>query len=187
MHPKQLAGILTHAVRFVQVVVINISCYIVLSDPTMTPDEIETRLREFESLCRARGLPLTVQRRAILKAVLQRDDHPTADQIHANVKKRIPELSRTTVYRVLETLVGMGLIRQLHHPGASARFDGKIHRHHHLVCIHCHAVMDVENPAIDELNLSLTKKHGFEIQDFSVHFIGICAKCRPKAAKRKRK
>lgn len=152
----------------------------------MTPDEIDARLREFESLCRARGLPLTVQRRAILTAVLQRDDHPTADQVHAPVKQQIPGLSRTTVYRVLETLVGMGLIRQLHHPGASARFDGKIHRHHHLVCTHCHAVIDVESATIDELNVSLTKKHGFEIQDFSVHFIGVCAHCRQKTAKRQR-
>ncbi len=152
----------------------------------MTPDEIENRLREFESVCRARGLPVTVQRRAILKAVLQQDDHPTADQVHAIVRKKIPELSRTTVYRVLETLVGMGLIRQLHHPGASARFDGKIHRHHHLVCTVCHTVIDVENSTIDELNLSLTEKHGFDIQDFSVHFIGICAQCRPKSPKRKR-
>lgn len=152
----------------------------------MTPDEIDARLSEFEALCRARGLPLTVQRRAILTAVLGRDDHPTADQVHVLVKRGIPGLSRTTVYRVLETLVGMGLIRQLHHPGASARYDGKIVRHHHLVCTHCHKVIDVENPALDELNLTLTKKHGFEIQDYSVHFIGICAKCRPKGTKRQR-
>jgi len=152
----------------------------------MTRDEIDARLREFESLCRARGLPLTVQRRAILTAVLERGDHPTADQVHAVVKKGIPGLSRTTVYRVLETLVGMGLIRQLHHPGASARYDGKIQRHHHLICTHCHAVIDVENSALDELNLSLTKKHGFEIHDYSVHFMGICAKCRQKSTKRQR-
>ena len=152
----------------------------------MTPDEIDSRLREFAALCRARGLPLTVQRRAILAAVLERDDHPTADQVHVLVKKGIPGLSRTTVYRVLETLVGMGLIRQLHHPGASARYDGKIERHHHLVCTHCHTVIDVANSALDELNLSLTKKHGFEIQDYSVHFMGICAKCRQTSTKRQR-
>jgi Fur family transcriptional regulator, peroxide stress response regulator len=152
----------------------------------MTPDEMESRLRELAALCRARGVPLTIQRRAILRAVLERDDHPTADQVHERVKGQIPGLSRTTVYRVLEMLVDMGLVRQLHHPGASTRYDGKTHRHHHLVCTRCHKVIDVESPAIDELNLSLTKKHGFEIQDYSVHFIGLCATCRQRAAKRQR-
>ncbi len=152
----------------------------------MTPDEISGRLHEFEALCRAQGLPVTVQRRAILVAVLGRNDHPTADQVHALVKLQLPGLSRTTVYRVLETLVDMGLIRQLHHPGASARYDGKIQRHHHLVCTHCHAVIDVESAALNALNPEVTGKHGFEIQDYSVHFIGLCAKCRAKRTKRRR-
>ena len=71
----------------------------------MTPDGIAQRLQEFEALCRERGSPLTVQRRDILKAILERDDHPSADQIYETVKDRIPGLSRTTVYRVLDTLV----------------------------------------------------------------------------------
>ncbi len=152
----------------------------------MTPDAVEARLREFAALCRAEGLPLTVQRRAILRAVLERDDHPTADQVHERVREQLPGLSRTTVYRVLEMLVEMGLVRRLHHPGASTRYDGKTHRHHHLVCLRCHAVVDVDEPAIDELNLMLSKKHGFEIQDYSVHFSGLCAACRRRAATRKR-
>ena len=146
----------------------------------MNQDEIEARLRIFESLCRERGLPLTVQRRDIFKAVLQRDDHPTADQIHDAVKDRIPGLSRTTVYRVLETLVELGVIRRLHHPGGTARFDGKVHRHHHLICRSCQEVIDIETKRFDKLKLAPSQQHGFEIEDFTVHFVGICSECRLK-------
>jgi Fur family peroxide stress response transcriptional regulator len=146
-------------------------------------ESIEVRLRQFESLCRERGLPLTVQRREIFKVVLERDDHPTADQIYEAVKDRIAGLSLTTVYRVLETLAGVGVIRRLHHPGASARFDGKIHRHHHLVCKRCHQVTDVDSRSLDDLTLPSGECQGFEIEDYSVHFTGVCEECRRKESK----
>jgi Fur family peroxide stress response transcriptional regulator len=141
------------------------------------PNEIETRLGQFEALCRQRGLPLTVQRREILRAVLGRDDHPTAEQVYDALKGRMAGLSRTTVYRVLEMLVGLGMIRRLHHPGSSARFDGKTGRHHHLVCRSCHRVIDVASQGLDHLELPPGKRHGFQIEDYSVHFIGVCAEC----------
>lgn len=144
----------------------------------MNQDEIEARLREFESLCRGRGLPLTVQRREVLRGVLERDDHPTADQVYDAVRKRIAGLSLTTVYRVLETLVGLGMIQRLHHPGPSARFDGRIRQHHHLVCKGCSQVIDVESRELDGLTLPASQRQGFEIEDYSVHFIGVCAGCR---------
>jgi Fur family peroxide stress response transcriptional regulator len=140
--------------------------------------EIESRLKQFESLCRERALPLTVQRRDILRAVLERDDHPTADQVYDAVKDGIPGLSLTTVYRVLETLVGLGVIRRLHHPGASSRFDGKVHRHHHLICTKCQKVVDIESPSLDGLELPAGYEKEFELDDYAVHFFGICGACR---------
>jgi Fur family peroxide stress response transcriptional regulator len=142
------------------------------------PNEIETRLGQFDSLCREQGLPLTVQRREILRAVLERDDHPAAEQVYDAVKDRIAGLSRTTVYRVLETLVGLGVIRRLHHPGASTRFDGKTVRHHHLVCKTCDRVIDISSRGLDDLELPPRQRHGFQIEDYSVHFVGVCAECR---------
>lgn len=149
----------------------------------MASNDIEDRLRQFESLCRERGLALTVQRREILKAVLERDDHPTADQVFDSVKDHIAGLSRTTLYRVLETLIDLGVIRRLHHPGSSARFDGKITRHHHLVCKTCDRVIDIESRTLDSLQLPSKQRRGFQIEDYSVHFTGVCAECRRRASK----
>jgi Fur family peroxide stress response transcriptional regulator len=135
-------------------------------------------MREFEAMCRAGGVPLTVQRRVTLEVVLERDDHPTADQVFDSVKRRVPGVSRTTVYRVLDTLVEMGVIRRLHHPGPTARYDGKIKRHHHLICKKCNKVIDIDNARLDRLRAPEEMPQGFEIEDFSVHFMGVCADCR---------
>ncbi|MBN2475829.1 MAG: transcriptional repressor [Pirellulales bacterium] len=125
---------------------------------------------------------MTVQRRYILEAVLTRADHPTADQVYESAKDRVPGLSRTTVYRVLDVLVGLGVIRRLHHPGANARFDGRISRHHHLICKKCQRVVDVESRNLDDLELPPNQRHDFRIEDYSVHFLGVCAECDREAA-----
>jgi Fur family transcriptional regulator, peroxide stress response regulator len=147
----------------------------------MQPDQIANRLSELKTLCRSKGVALTVQRRVVFQAVLERDDHPTADQILEMVTDRVPGISRTTVYRVLDTLADMGVIRRLHHAGASARFDGKIRRHHHLICRSCHKVIDLEDQKLDRTRVSHVVSEGFEVQDFSVHLIGTCSECRQAA------
>jgi len=137
------------------------------------------RLRRFEEACRTRRLPLTVQRRAIFEAVLDNADHPTADQVYQAVLARIPGVSRTTVYRVLDALVDVGVIVKACSPGAAARFDAMTARHHHLVCLRCEKLIDVVDERLDrQIRLPDVRPHVFQIQDFSVHFHGICADCR---------
>ena len=147
----------------------------------MNPDEKRTRLLRFEALCRERGLALTSQRRRIMESILVRTDHPTADQIYEDVKEHLPGISRTTVYRVLETLVGIGAISKVCSPGSATRFDPLTRRHHHLVCMHCDRLIDVEDAALDAaVERAKVKAKAFEIEDFSIHFHGICAACQKK-------
>ena len=151
----------------------------------MKSDEVRTRLDEFETLCRQRRFPLTVQRRDILQALLERDDHPTADQLYESLAERIAGLSRTTVYRVLGLLVAMGVVRRIHGSGTAVRFDGRVRRHHHLICSRCDRVIDVCDAVLDELPLPQSGTEGFEIDDFSIHFTGTCAACRDSKAEGK--
>lgn len=144
----------------------------------MNAQQIAKRVKQLEALCRQQGVPLTVQRRAVLEAVLERDDHPTADQVVEIAKDRVPGISRTTVYRVLDMLADTGLVRRLHHPGPAVRYDGEAHRHHHLICKICLHVIDWEDARLNRLRPPDVADSGFEIEDFSVHFMGICEKCR---------
>jgi len=135
------------------------------------------RLQGFEFEFRRRGLPLTTQRRVILEELLERRDHPTADQIFETVREKLPSLSRTTVYRVLEALVDVGAARRVLHPDAVARFDPVTDRHHHLVCERCGALVDLSDEAVARIGLPDTGGVGFQITDYSISFTGICATC----------
>ncbi len=135
------------------------------------------KLAVFEAECRKRGLAVTVQRRAVFETLSARRDHPTADQVYDAVKGRIPGLSRTTVYRVLETLVEAGFLRKVHHAGGVARFDPVTHRHHHLVCEACGRLVDIGDEAVPALRLPEARGSGFRIKDYSVSFLGLCGAC----------
>ena len=87
--------------------------------------DVGDKLKTLEDLCRQRRIPLTTQRHMVLEVLLQRYDHPTADEIFEVVRERSRRTLRRTVYRVLDTLAELGLIRRVHHPGPTTRFDAE--------------------------------------------------------------
>jgi Fur family peroxide stress response transcriptional regulator len=143
----------------------------------MTLTSNQDRLSAFEQECRRRGLALTVQRRAVFEELSTRRDHPTADQVYDAAQRRLPGLSRTTVYRVLETLVGTGFAQKVHHPDAVVRFDPVTGRHHHLVCEACGSLVDVDDSVVPRVRMPDPTETGFQIRDYSVSFSGLCSNC----------
>ncbi|MBP7147625.1 MAG: transcriptional repressor [Acidobacteria bacterium] len=135
------------------------------------------KLEHLETLCKQEGIPVTVQRRVILETLLAHDDHPTADDLFAEVRETVRGVSRTTVYRVLDTLVRVGLARRIAHPGAKARFDANTERHHHLVCTHCDRLIDVHDDRLADIEPPPISQDGFVVQDFSLQFYGVCSEC----------
>jgi Fur family peroxide stress response transcriptional regulator len=145
---------------------------------TMNADNAPCRNPDLESVCRRNGLALTVQRRAICEALSSRKDHPTADQVYEDIKIKLKGVSRTTVYRVLDTLVSIGVAKRISNPHSTARYDGDMQRHHHLTCTQCGTVYDLHDPALNSLQVSRDNGNGFEIMDYSITFTGLCARCR---------
>jgi Fur family transcriptional regulator, peroxide stress response regulator len=143
----------------------------------MSSQDVESVVRS----CRAGGLAMTVQRRAVLEALSVRHDHPTADQIYEAVRGRVPGISRTTVYRVLETFLRIGVARRVSQPGAAVRFEARTDGHHHLVCRRCGRIDDVDLPG---LRPPPHPRTGFQIIDWQVEFSGYCPHCRPKEVRR---
>ncbi|MGE3173549.1 MAG: Fur family transcriptional regulator [Planctomycetota bacterium] len=134
-------------------------------------------LPHFTERCRALGLPLTAQRRAIFDVLRTRTDHPTADDVARALEQRLPGTSRATVYRTLEALVTNGLIQRVSHPATAARYDVRIDRHHHLVCDRCSAMSDLAAAAFDDLALPDFASSGFRVRDYSVQVQGLCRRC----------
>ncbi len=133
---------------------------------------------ELESICREHGLALTIQRRAILDELAGRTDHPTADQIYEAIKDRLKGVSRTTVYRVLETFVCIGIARKISNPEAKAHYDADTSRHHHATCLNCGIIMDIRDGELNNLKFPRQIEKEFEFIDYSVNFTGLCAHCR---------
>ena len=135
---------------------------------------------DFETECRRRGLAVTVQRRTVFEVLSGRRDHPTADQVYDAVRGRLPGLSRTTVYRVLETLVDAGFARKVHHTAGVARFYPMTGRHHHLACDACGRLVDLDDAVVPPLRIPESSRTGFQIKDYSVSFTGLCPACAKK-------
>jgi Fe2+ or Zn2+ uptake regulation protein len=148
------------------------------------PGDPQPLVEQLQRRCRELGIPLTVQRSAIYAALAARSDHPTADQVYADLRTRLPGISKATAYRTLDKLVELGLVVRVSHPGSAARYDAKTHRHHHVVCDGCGAMTDLEAPDLDRLTIPDLTSRGFAARDFSVHVRGICHACRKQEARR---
>jgi len=141
------------------------------------------RMDAFRRICRERGLRCTVQRRVVLETVLDLNNHPTADDVYEVVSGRLEGISRTTVYRSLESLARTGVITKACHPGATARYDRRTEMHHHLICLRCDGIVDITEAGLDGLPIPDTSAYGFDVEDYRVQLRGICHDCREKEKK----
>jgi Fur family transcriptional regulator, stress-responsive regulator len=124
---------------------------------------------------RERGWRLTAQRRVIAEAMAGEHVHLTVDEVFERARAVLPEVSRATVYNTLHELVGMGEIHEMTHADGRKRYDPNVeHRHHHLVCVDCGQILDVE--AADP-HLPDDQQHGFELLDVEVTFRARCPDC----------
>jgi Fur family peroxide stress response transcriptional regulator len=141
------------------------------------------RMAEFSERCRAGGLAVTPQRLAIIEALLASTDHPRAELIFDEVRRRHPHISLATVHRTLETLCAIGEARKVTMLHESARYDGNLDPHHHVVCVKCRRIRDVaitgtERPGLERLvNASLTLE-GFTAVGWSLEVQAVCDRCK---------
>ena len=124
---------------------------------------------------RKRGWRLTAQRRVIAEAMAGEHVHLPADEVFERSRAVLPEVSRATVYNTLNELVGMGELLEMAHADGRKRYDPNVEdRHHHLVCVDCGRMLDVE---ADDPRLPDHQRHGFELLDVEVTFRARCPAC----------
>ena len=135
------------------------------------------RLSDFAARCRAGGLAVTPQRLAIIEALLNSAEHPRADAIFAAVRARHPHISLATVHRTLETLCDIGEARKVTTLHDSARYDGNVTPHHHVVCVKCRRIRDVEIPELGHLLKGRAAIGDFQVLGTSLEIQALCARC----------
>ena len=126
---------------------------------------------------RQNGLKITPQRRVILELLAGDDSHPTAEQIYQRVLSIMPDVPRTTVYNTFRELSDLGELTLVHDLSEGGqRYDTNNEVHHHLYCIKCHMLIDIDHD-FEGLNLAPEERSGYQILGRQVTFYGICPDC----------
>jgi Fur family peroxide stress response transcriptional regulator len=142
-------------------------------------DYASRRLAEFAARCRRGGLAVTPQRLAIIRALLASGDHPRADAIYAEVRREHPHISLATVHRTLEKLCEIGEARKVTMLHDSARYDGNVTPHHHVVCVKCRRIRDLEIPELDRMLEGRVALGEFRLLGSSLEVHALCENCAP--------
>ena len=142
------------------------------------------------ALLRQRGIQVTAQRLAVLRAV-SAQPHITADAVATIVRGEIGAISLQSVYDALTLLAAEGLIRRIQPAGSPARFEDRVgDNHHHLICRICGRVVDVDCAVGSAPCLTAHDDRGYEIDEAEVAYWGRCPDClgqdRPSPAARSR-
>jgi len=141
------------------------------------------RLDRFVQKWRDRGMAVTPQRIAIFRALVESEAHPRAEQIYAKVRREQPSISLATVHRTLELLCEAGEAGKVTPLHDSARYDGNLDPHHHVICVRCRRIADVQAPEFERLVDARRTLADFRVLGYSVEIRAICKRCQGSSAR----
>ena len=134
-------------------------------------------MSDFAERLRSSGKRLTPQRELILRAV-DALGHATPDEVLAEVRKQSSAVNISTVYRTLEVLEQLGLVKHAHLSDRAPTYHSVGgHEHFHLVCRNCHRVISVDAGVLDPLLERLLTDHGFTADVGHLTVFGRCDQC----------
>lgn len=134
---------------------------------------MDTELRQ---TLHRRGLRMTPQRQLVLDAVTELG-HATPEAVCTRVQETAPAVNITTVYRTLDLLEQLGVVRHTHLGHGAPTYATSAHEHVHLVCHRCGAVDEIDADALDDLAASLRADTGFRLDATHVALSGLCRGC----------
>ena len=140
----------------------------------MNPVESNKFERELGERLATSGFRFTSQRRHVYDVLLQRRDHPTAEEVFVRTRRQMPDISHATVYNCLDALVQCGLVRQVQLERGATRYCPNMEEHCHYYCDACGAVFDVALPPDAP---SMPRPKGFKIDHYEIAVHGVCAEC----------
>jgi Fur family peroxide stress response transcriptional regulator len=123
------------------------------------------------------GFRFTPQRQQVYDVLLQKRDHPTAEEVFIRAKQAMPDISMATVYNCLDALVQCGLVRQVQLERGATRFCPNMEEHCHYYCDECGTVFDV---ALTGNSAVVPRPKGFKIDHYEIAVHGLCADCAKK-------
>lgn len=139
----------------------------------MRTKSIDNYVRAF----RGAGHKITPQRRLIFQILVEESGHLTAEEFYQRAQAAMPDISRSTVYSTLNTLVELGALAAVEDISTGAtRYDSDPGSHHHLYCLACGKLVDI-HPETEEPEMPCETINGFQIVKRQVTYYGYCPDC----------
>jgi Fur family ferric uptake transcriptional regulator len=150
--------------------------------PSWSGSSVVSDEPDWRSRLRERGYRLTPQRELILGAV-ERLGHATPDEVLAEVRTHSTAVNASTVYRTLEVLEELGLVRHAHLSDRAPTYHSMTeHEHFHLVCRNCSRTISVDPDVLTPVTERLSSDYGFAVDIGHLTVFGLCADCNPAVA-----
>jgi Fur family peroxide stress response transcriptional regulator len=140
----------------------------------------KTLNRDLSERLNTGGFRFTPQRQHVYEVLLQKRDHPTAEEVFIRSKRTLPDISMATVYNCLDALVKCGLLRLVQLERGATRYCPNMEEHCHYYCDECGTVFDVALAAETAVG---PRPRGFKVDHYEIAVHGLCAEC---AARRKK-
>ncbi|WP_144498406.1 ferric iron uptake transcriptional regulator [Bacillus pumilus] len=143
---------------------------------------MENRIDRIKKQLHSSSYKLTPQREATVRVLLENEeDHLSAEDVYLLVKEKSPEIGLATVYRTLELLTELKVVDKINFGDGVSRYDlrkeGAAHFHHHLVCMECGTVDEIEDDLLEDVEEIIERDWKFKIKDHRLTFHGICYRC----------
>jgi Fur family transcriptional regulator, ferric uptake regulator len=141
---------------------------------TLEAHDVETAV----GTLRSRGMRISAARRLVLEALYAADAPISAEQIADGLAGRLPRSDLASVYRNLETLEQLGLVRHCHlGHGPGLYVPTGTREREYLVCDSCSTVSSVEPVQMDAVRALIAERFGYEAHFTHFPILGLCAAC----------
>ncbi|MEO0411115.1 MAG: Fur family transcriptional regulator [Pseudomonadota bacterium] len=128
---------------------------------------------DLESLCAARGLRMTDQRRVIAKVMSDAEDHPDVEELYRRSVDVDSRISIATVYRTVRLFEEAGIVERHDFRDGRSRYEPASDDHHdHLIDLESGDVVEFHNEEIEELQRQIAEKLGYELVDHRMELYG---------------
>jgi len=137
-------------------------------------------LQVLEDYISQNNLKVTRQRRAVLQAFLESEDHVSAEELYRAVSANEPKIGLATVYRTLALLTQSQLATELDFGDGQKRYEHKfMHSHHdHMICTQCGHIIEFNHPLIEKFQEDIAQRNNFTITSHKLDIYGLCKECR---------
>ena len=117
-------------------------------------------------------------RAVVIEGFFRARNHVTVEQLTHSVRESAPGIGSVTVYRTLKLLERLGYAKELDFGEGARRYESNLSPHHdHLVCRQCGTVIEFEDREIEDLQVLVTRRHGFHPTAHRLEIYGFCRSC----------